>query len=136
MSGLLQFPALCRQLLVPSTPPKLIPWLQVFEECSLKAQLISITSSGKISYNHPILFSQYASLPFHYASISLCLLFTYFSFTSLFPYVPLSLTHSDYASHEPSLPVLLPLICARFLYLFKTLSYCLYFSNLNLLSSL
>ncbi|KAG2352360.1 hypothetical protein BDR07DRAFT_1384352 [Suillus spraguei] len=41
-------PALCRPSLVPSTPPKSIPWLWVSEECSLKALQMSITSSGKI----------------------------------------------------------------------------------------
>jgi len=32
---------------------------------------------------------------------------------------PLSLTHSDYASHEPSFLELLPLVRAHFPYLFK-----------------
>jgi hypothetical protein len=50
-------------------------------------------TSCQICYNHSILFSQYASLPFHHASISPCFLFTYFSFTLLFPHVLLSLTY-------------------------------------------
>jgi hypothetical protein len=70
-------------------------------------------------YSHPTLLSQNAPLPFHYFSISLYSVDTYFLFTLLHPHVLLSLTRSDYASHEPSFLVLLPLVCAHFLYLFK-----------------
>jgi len=68
-------------------------------------------------YSHPILFSQYTSLPSHYASIS-------HHPTSPSPCWPLmlslSLTHLDSLPHEPSFLVPLPLVRAHFLYLFKT----------------
>jgi hypothetical protein len=47
-----------------------------------------------LCYSHPILFSHCASLPFRYTSLSPCCLLM----------LPLSLTHPDSSSHEPSFP--------------------------------
>jgi hypothetical protein len=64
----------------------------------------------------------------------------FFSLTSLSPCCflmsLLSLTCFDSFSHEPSFLVLLPLIHARSLYLFKNIVTACTFLNLNLLSSL
>jgi len=67
---------------------------------------------------------------------SLYFLFTYFSFTLLHPHALLSLTRLYLLSHEPSLFVLLLLVRAHFLYLFKNIVTLCTFSNLNLLGSL
>jgi hypothetical protein len=87
-------------------------------------------------YNHPILFSQYAPLPFHYASIPLHFLITLLPLhlvdSSCPPYLWLILTHFPWTSFL----VLLLLVRARFLYLFKIVVTACIFPNLNLLGSL
>jgi hypothetical protein len=104
----------------------ILTWLCLAWFLSFLWYLITVAVLLSWHMGWSLLQSPYSFLIECFSSIPLCFYITLFPFhlllfiTSLSPHVLLSLTHSDYASHEPSFPVLLPLVRARFFYLFKT----------------